>query len=176
MGNLIATTQATLDGVIDPVGEWVESGGDHAEYSFERQSQSAGLVLGRKTFEGLAAYWPGEEGKWADLVNGMAKYVGSETLAGELPWNGTLLEGDLRASIPGLKETVDGDLFMHGSGEFAYALASRGLIDLYEVYVNPLVLGEANLHVLGDRGRIPLELDDVKRFDSGVVLLTYRPL
>jgi dihydrofolate reductase len=176
MGKLIATTQCTVDGVIDPVGEWVEPGGDHAEYSFERQQASAGMVLGRKTFEGLAAYWPTEEGKWADMVNGMEKWVGSTTLSGDLEWKGTLLEGALEDSIPKLKAEVDGDLFMHGSGEFAYALAERGLVDLYEVYVNPVVWGDANLHVLGDRGRIPLELDDVKRFDSGVVLLTYLPL
>lgn len=56
MGKLIATTQATLDGVIDPVGEWVEPGGDHAEYSFERQAKSSGLVLGRKTFVVLLTY------------------------------------------------------------------------------------------------------------------------
>ena len=64
---------------------------------------------------------------------------------------------------------------MHGSGEFAYALAEKSLIDEYEVYVNPLVWGEGNVHVLGDRGTVRLELDDVKRFDSGVVLLTYLP-
>jgi dihydrofolate reductase len=55
-------------------------------------------------------------------------------------------------SIPKLKDEVDGDLFMHGSGEFAYALAETGLIDEYEVYLNPLVWGEGNVHVLGDRG------------------------
>jgi dihydrofolate reductase len=132
-------------------------------------------VLGRKTFEGLAGFWPSQTGKWADLVNPMPKYVGSRTLSGELEWNGTLLDGDLDESIPKLKVEVDGDLFLHGSGELAYALAERGLIDEYEVYVNPLVWGRGNLHVLGDRGTVRLELDDVKRFDSGVVLLTYRP-
>jgi dihydrofolate reductase len=175
MGNLIATTQATVDGVIDPVGEWVQPGGDHGEYSFDRQAMSAGLVLGRKTYEGLTGYWPNETGKWADMVNSMAKYVGSRSLSGDLDWNATLLEGGLEDSIPKLKEEVDGDLFMHGSGEFAYALAEKGLIDVYEVYLNPLVWGKANLHVLGDRGTVWLELDDVRRFDSGVVLLTYLP-
>ena len=175
MGKLIATTQATVDGVIDPVGEWVQEGGDHAEYSFERQARSAGLVLGRKTYEGLAGYWPGQSGKWADMVNPIAKYVGSRTLSGELEWNGTLLEGDVEDSIPRLKEEVDGDLFLHGSGEFAYALADKGLIDDYEVYLNPIVWGRGNVHVLGDRGTVRLELDGVKHFDSGVVLLSYRP-
>jgi hypothetical protein len=59
------------------------------------------------------------------MVNGLPKYVGSTTLSGELEWNATLLEGNLIDSIPRLKDAVDGDLFMHGSGEFAYALAER---------------------------------------------------
>jgi dihydrofolate reductase len=175
MGRLIATTQATVDGVIDPVGEWVQEGGDHAEYSFERQAKSAGLVLGRLTYEGLAGYWPSQSGEWADMVNPMPKYVGSKTLSGELEWNATLLEGDIEDSIPRLKGEVDADLFMHGSGEFAYALAEKGLIDELEVYLNPLVWGEGNVHVLGDRGTVRLELAGVRPFDSGVVLLTYHP-
>ncbi|HEX2129880.1 MAG TPA: dihydrofolate reductase family protein [Solirubrobacterales bacterium] len=175
MGKLIATTQATLDGVIDPVGEWVQPGGDHAEYSFERQARSSGLVLGRKTYEGLAGYWPNETGKWADMVNPMPKFVGSNSLSGDLEWNASLIEGPLEEAIPRLKEQVDGDLFMHGSGEFAYALAERTLVDEYEIYFNPLIWGEGNVHVLGDRGTVRLELADVKRFDSGVVLLTYVP-
>ena len=175
MGKLIATTQATVDGVIDPVGEWVQPDSDHGEYSFERQARSSGLVLGRKTYEGLAGYWPSQSGKWADMVNALAKYVGSNTLSGDLEWNATLLDGNLEDSIPILKDAVDGDLFMHGSGEFAYALAERDLIDVYEVYLNPLVWGEGNVHVLGDRGTVRMELEDVKRFDSGVVLLTYLP-
>jgi dihydrofolate reductase len=175
MGRLIATTQATVDGVIDPVGEWVAPDGDHGDYSFERQARSAGLVLGRKTYEGLAEFWPGQTGKWADMVNAMRKYVASGTLSGELEWNATALEGELEDSIPKLKEEVDGDLFVHGSGEFAYALAERGLVDEFEVYLNPLVWGGGNLHVLGDRGTVWLELDQVKRFSSDVVLLTYRP-
>ena len=175
MGKLIASTQATLDGVIDPVGEWVQPDGDHGDYSFERQAVASGLVLGRKTFEGLAGYWPSAEGKWADMINPMPKWVGSNTLSGDLEWNGTLLDGDLEDSVPKVKDEADGDLFMHGSGEFAYALAEKGLIDEFEVYVNPIVWGEGKVHILGDRGTVRMELGDMKRFDSGVVLLTYLP-
>jgi dihydrofolate reductase len=175
MGKLIATAQATLDGVVDPVAEWVQPDGDHGEYSFERQARSAGLVLGRKTYEGLAGYWPGQSGRWADMVNGLPKYVGSTTLSGELAWNATLLEGSLEDSVPKLKDAVAGDLFVHGSGEVAHALAEKGLVDEYEVYLNPLVWGRGNLHVLGDRGTVRMRLEDVRRFDSGVVLLTYLP-
>ncbi len=175
MGKLIATAQATIDGVVDPVADWVQPDGDHGEHSFERQARSAGMVLGRKTYEGLAAFWPSQVGKWADLVNAMSKHVGSTTLSGNLGWNATLLGGDLENSIPKLKDEVEGDLFMHGSGEFAYALAEKGLIDEFEIYLNPVVWGAGNLHVLGDRGTVRMELDAVKRFDSGVVMLSYRP-
>ena len=111
MGKLIATTQATVDGVIDPVGEWVQADGDHGDYSFERQARSSGLVLGRKTYEGLAGYWPSQSGKWADMVNPMPKYVGSRTLSVYLEWNATLLAENLQDSIPRLKNEVDGDGF-----------------------------------------------------------------
>ena len=175
MGKLIATTQATVDGVVDPVGEWVQPDGDHGVYSFERQARSSGLVLGRKTYEGLAGYWPSQSGTWADMVNALPKYVGSTTLTGDLEWNATLLAGDLEDAISKLKHEVDGDLFMHGSGEFAYALAEKSLIDEYEIYLNPLVWGRGNVHVLGDRGTVRMNLGDVKRFESGVVLITYLP-
>jgi hypothetical protein len=85
MGKLIATAQATIDGVIDPVGEWVQPDGDHGDYSFERQARSGGLVLGRKTYEGLAGYWPSQTGKWADMVNALPKYVGSNTVTASAP-------------------------------------------------------------------------------------------
>lgn len=177
MGKLIATTQATLDGVVDPVADWVIAGADHGEYSFERQRNSGGLLLGRKTYEGLAAFWPQQPDSdpWAKWINPLPKYVGSRTLSGPLDWNATLLEGDIETSIPKLKAEVDGDLFLHGSGEFAHALAEAGLVDVFEVYVNPLVWGRGNVHVLGDRSTVRMQLEDVKRFDSGVVLLTYLP-
>jgi dihydrofolate reductase len=177
MGKVIATTQATVDGVIDSVGEWVQPEGDHGEHSFELQRKSAGLLLGRKTYEGLAGFWPQqpESDKWAAMVNPLPKYVGSKTLSGDLEWNATLLEGDIETAVPELKSTLDGDLFCHGSGEFAYALAEAGLVDEFHVYVNPLVWG-GGVHVLGDLGKVRLELDDVTRFDSGVVLLSYRPV
>jgi dihydrofolate reductase len=175
MAKLIATTQATLDGVVDPVAEWVRPDEDHGQCSFERQARSGGLLLGRKTYEGLAGYWPTQTGRWADMVNALPKYVGSTTLSGDLPWNATLLRGAVEESIPKLKDELDGDLFLLGSGAFAYALAERGLVDEYEVYVNPLVWGRGHLHVLGDRGTVRMRLADVRRFDSGVVLLTYLP-
>ena len=109
------------------------------------------------------------------MVNSMRKWVRLELpLRVEIEWNATLLEGDLETSIPKLKQEVDGDLFVHGSGEFAPRWPKPGWWTCLEIYVNPIVWGEGNVHVLGDRGDREDELDDVKRFDSsGVVLLRY---
>ncbi len=154
MGKLIATTQATVDGVIDPVGEWVQPDGDHGDYSFERQARSSGLVLGRKTYEGLAGYWPSQSGKWADMVNSIAQVRRLRHPSGDSSGTRPCSRGN-RGLDPEAEGRVGGDLFMHGSGEFAYALAEKGLIDEYEVYLNPLVWGKGNVHVLGDRGNRP---------------------
>ena len=140
MGKLIATTQATLDGVIDPVGEWVQAEGDHGEYSFARQARSGGLVLGRKTYEGLAGYWPSQSGRWADgEPPAQVRRVRHPVRRSRVERHPA--RGGPEETIPALVDEVAGDLFMHGSGEWAYALAERGLIDEYEVYVNPLVWG-----------------------------------
>src|SRR5262245_65676762 len=124
MGKLIATTQATVDGVIDPVGEWVQPDGDHGVYSFDRQARSGGLVLGRKAYEGLAGYWPSQTGKWADMVNAIPKYVGSSTLSGDLDWNATRLKGGRENAIPTLKSEGDGGLLWHGGGGLASTRAA----------------------------------------------------
>lgn len=172
---LIATTQLTVDGVIDSVGEWVDPEGDHAMHSFELQKDSGGLVMGRKTYEGLAGFWPQQPDSdpWAAMINPMPKFVGSTTLEGPLEWNATLIDGGLDG-VQSLKDSAAGDLFVQGNGEFAYALADAGLVDEFHFYVNPLTWGEG-LHLFGDRGPIRLKLEDVRRFDSGVVGLTYLP-
>ena len=93
MGKLIASTQATVDGVIDPVCEWVQPDGDHGDYSFERQAESSGLVLGRKTYEGLGGYWPSASGKWADKIHPMpvrrVKSLSGDLDGTRLPSRGT---------------------------------------------------------------------------------------
>lgn len=172
---LIVTAQCTLDGVIDSVGEWVEPEKDHGTHSFELQRDSGGLVMGRKTYEGLAGFWPNQpdDDPWAAMINSLPKFVGSTTLEGPLEWNSTVIEGGLDG-VEALKDEADGDLWVQGNGEFAWALTDAGLVDEFVFYVNPLTWGKG-LHLFGDRGPLRLELADVKRFDSGVVGLTYLP-
>jgi Branched-chain amino acid transport system / permease component len=88
------------------------------------------MVLGRKTYEGLAAVWPtladdSAMGEFADRINSMPKYVASRSLSEPLAWNATLLEGDLTESVPALKER-HGLLVVSGAGEPAYAPVLAG--------------------------------------------------
>jgi dihydrofolate reductase len=79
MGRLIVTTQTTLDGVID-VGEWYVAEGEHDQAGKDQLRNASVVLLGRKTYEGLAAYWSPLEDEWANLINPKPKYVASRTL------------------------------------------------------------------------------------------------
>ena len=72
------------------------------------------MLLGRKTYEGLAAYWSPLTGEWADLINPMPKFVASRTLQGSVDWNATVIEGELAQGVPKVKEELDGDLMLIG--------------------------------------------------------------
>ena len=100
------------------------------------------MVLGRKTYEGLAAVWPKLAddptlGVFADQMNSMPKYVASGTLRGPLEWNATLLEGDLAQGVTALKDKHDRTLVAVGAGELAHALTRLGLVDEFWFWVSP---------------------------------------
>ena len=98
MGKLRISTAMTVDGLVDVTGWYVPEGG-HDRAGLEELDKAEAMLLGRKTYEGLAGYWPSAEGDWADLINPMPKYVVSRTLDGPLEWNATLLEGDAASSV-----------------------------------------------------------------------------
>ena len=125
MGRLIISTAMTVDGVIDGF-EWFVSEGGHDVVSRRQFVEAEAMLLGRKTYEGLAGYWPSQEGPWADLLNPMPKYVVSRTLSEPLEWNARLLEGELEEALPRLKDELDGDLVMSGCGELAREPARGG--------------------------------------------------
>ena len=108
MGRLIVSTQTTVDGVID-VGEWYVADGEHDRAGKDQLGHASAVLLGRKTYEGLAAYWSPLEDDWANLINPMPKYVASRTLRGPLEWNSTLLEGDATDAVSRLKAELPSD-------------------------------------------------------------------
>lgn len=172
MARLINTVTMTTDGVTD-VGEWYVAEGGHSHASREQFVDAGGLLLGRKTYDGLAAFWPGQTGIWADTLNPLQKFVASHSLRGQLEWNASVLEGDAKEGVAELKQRLEADLIMSGNGELAADLITEGLVDEIRFWVHPVVWGEGT-RPFEDR-TVGLRLLDVEPFDSGVVLLRYEP-
>jgi dihydrofolate reductase len=166
-------TTMTVDGVIS-VGEWYVSEGEHDRAAREQFVEGTAMLLGRKTYEGLAGYWSSQTGEWADRLNPMPKFVASRTLEGPLEWNAKLIEGDAALGVERLKAELDGDLFLIGCGELARHLLGHGLIDELRFWVHPAVWGPGERPFEADE-QIRLELLGSKTFDSGVTLLRYQP-
>lgn len=137
------------------------------------------LVMGRKTYEALAAVWPelanvpGYE-TYAARTNSMPKYVASRTLSEPLDWNATLLEGELSEGITALKDKHSGSLVVVGAGELAHNVLAQGLVDELWFWVSPS-LWPTGPRIFDDVGHVRLQLVGATTFSSGVVHLRYRP-
>jgi dihydrofolate reductase len=173
MSRLINTTTMTVDAVTD-VAEWFVSAGGHDDAARDQFEGTAGMLMGRKTYEGLAAYWPEQSGPWGDLLNPMPKFIASRTLQGSLDWNATAIEGDAAQGVSRLKAELDGDLFLIGCGELARHLLAGGLVDELRFWLHPSVWGEGARPYGGDK--VQLRLLDSTSYDSGVTLLRYEPV
>jgi dihydrofolate reductase len=173
VSKLILSTTMTVDGVIT-VGEWYVSEGEHDRASRDQFVDAAAMLMGRKTYEGLAGFWPSQTGEWADQLNPMPKFVASRTLEGPLEWNATLIEGDAGNGVERLKAELDGDLVLIGCGELARHLLENGLIDELRFWVHPAVWGPGE-RPFESVQQVRLALLDSQRFDSGVTLLRYEP-
>lgn len=173
MSRLIITVATTIDGVIDGF-EWYVPAGEHDQAGLEQFTGAGAMLLGRKTYEGLAAFWPTQTGPWADVVNRMPKVVASRTLSEPLEWNARLLHGELAEAVPRLKDELGRDVIVSGCGEFARNLLAEGVVDEVRFWVHPAVWGEGARPFQGEMVR--MRLLDSKGFDSGVTLLRYEPL
>jgi dihydrofolate reductase len=171
MGRLIVTTQMTLDGVID-VGEWYVAEGGHDRAGKEQLRNASAVLLGRMTYEGLAAYWSPLTDEWANLINSKPKYVASRTLHGPLEWNATLLEGDTTDAVSKLKDELPSDLLIYGCGALARSLLAATLVDELRFWVHPALWGSGERPLQGE-AQNRLRLLGSEAFDSGVTLLRY---
>ena len=174
MARLINTTSMTVDGVID-VGDWFVAAGDHddaARSLFE--TEDAAMLVGRKSFEGFASYWPSATGQWADVLNPMPKYVASRSTLGQLDWNATAIEGDAVDGVRNLKAAPAGDLVLSGCVELARKLIQAGLVDELYFWIHPRIQGPGGRPY--EEATVPVRLIEARQFDSGVTLLRYEPL
>jgi dihydrofolate reductase len=190
MGKLIVTEFVTLDGVAQAPGgpdEDRESGFTHGGWQaplvdqesggvmFEQARSMDALLLGRKTYEIFANYWPSapEEIPFTSLLNRVPKYVASRTLAGPLAWQGsTLVAGDLAEGITALKERHD-EVHVIGSLDLVQSLLRFGLVDRLNLWLYPLLLGSGK-QVFAD-GTVPtaLRLTESVTYPNGTLHLAY---
>jgi dihydrofolate reductase len=190
MAKLVVGTFVTVDGVMQAPGgpdEDREGGFEHGGWLAPHFSDELGgfmggligrsdtLLLGRKTYEIFAAYWPnaGDDDPMAQKLNSVPKYVASRTLE-TVDWNNsTLLSGDVAQEVAGLKERLDGEIHVTGSGNLAQTLLKNDLVDEFVLIVFPVVLGTGKR--LFAEGTIPrgLSRTDTQTFPSGVTVQTY---
>lgn len=181
MGRLIINNAITVNGAFEAPSPdtWFVVDPDTQAADLEHWLAADAMVLGRKTYEGLAAVWPqltavpGFE-TYADRMNSMPKYVASRTLREPLEWNATLIEGDVAEGVRSLKEEHNGNLIIPGCGELARDVTAHGLVDEVRFRVQPF-LWASGPRIFDGIGPIRLQLTGSTTFPSGVVLLCYRP-
>jgi len=174
---LAATLFMTLDGVVEAPDKWSFPfwSDETGKFKSDELRATDALLLGRVTYEGFAAAWPGrkdEEG-FADRFNSMPKYVASKTLK-KLEWNNShLLKGDLAAEVSRLKQQPGHDIVIHGSPSLIRSLLPHDLIDEYRLLVYPIVLGRGK-RLFDEASQAKLKLAESETFSKGVVKLVYR--
>jgi dihydrofolate reductase len=190
MGKLVVTEFVTLDGVAQAPGAPDEDheggfayGGwqapvvddDSGDVMLEQAQRMDALLLGRKTYEIFAGYWPNmaQDNPWAMLLNRVPKHVASRTLKDPLAWSGSsVIAGDLGAGIAAIKERHD-ETHVIGSLDLVQSLLRLGLVDRLNLWVYPLLLGSGK-RVFAD-GTVPtaLQLVESKIYASRNVHLVY---
>ena len=134
------------------------------------------LLLGRTTYQTMAANWPHmpADNPFTAWINAMPKYVASTTLTVPLEWNATLLEGDAPAAVAAVKDSDGPDLNVLGSGVLVQTLRAHGLIDEYLLSIFPLLLGSGT-RLFPDGAEAELELLDSITTTTGVIIARFRP-
>ena len=195
MRKVIVNEWMTLDGVVQAPGAPDEDtsggfthGGWHMRYmdeaaqrsALEAITQAGGFLLGRRTYEIFAAYWPNageEEQVVARPLNTKPKYVASRTLTEPLAWeNSTLLDGDVAAAVAALKREDGADLHVIGSTALVQTLIEHALVDEFRLMIDPLLVGGGKRIFREDGGLRPLRLVDSEVTTAGAILATYAPV
>ncbi len=182
---LVVSAYSSLDGVVqDPVGmensglgDWTSpfSRGPDGDEIMHQELWAADIVLlGRTTYDGFAPVWPmvDDPAGFARKLNGMRKYVASNTLK-EATWTNTsVLSGDVAGAVRGLKAEDGGDILVYGSVGLVHSLLPHGLVDKVHLLIYPTVLGRGSrLFPAGYASRF--ELADLKRLGSGIIHAEY---
>ena len=136
------------------------------------------LLFGRRTWQGMAAAWPGRAGDpYADKMNAVKKYVASRTLTpDDMTWNSTLLSpDDAVGDIAALRAQDGGDILIWGSASLTTTLLAEGLVDELILLIEPILLGGGKRIFPEDGTARPLQLVKSVAASTGVQVCTYRP-
>ena len=180
MRKVVAVELVSVDGIMESPERWAftYSNDEMEEANASGMAASDALLIGRVTYEGMAAYWPNQPGgtPMVDYINSVPKYVVSTTLEEPLEWNNsTLIDGnEFAEEIAGLRRQSGKDITILGSGTLVRSLLGEGLLDELRLMVHPIVLGGGKRLFDGGDDRKPLELLDSRRFGTGVLFITYR--
>jgi dihydrofolate reductase len=193
MGKVIVIEHLTLDGVMQAPGHpdedsrdgfqhggWANRSQDPAmqEVMGAHMSSAWSLLAGRTTYERFADYWPKQApNPFTEALNRVQKYVASTTLTEPLPWqHSTLLKGDAAVAVARLKEDLDENLVVFGSGVLVRSLLPRNLVDEFVLLIHPLLLGSGRrLFPSSGSDLFAFRLIDSATTATGVMIGTYQP-
>ncbi len=183
MGKIIVFNMVTLDGYFEgPKREidWHHVDEEFNEFAIEQLNTVDTLLFGRLTYELMAGYWPTtqaikDDPIVANKMNSLKKIVFSKTLP-QADWQNTrLIKDNFVGEVSKLKLRPGKDMFIFGSSDLAVSFIPHGLIDEYQIMVNPVFLGSGKPFLKGIQNRIELRLIKTKSFKSGNVLIYYEP-
>ena len=184
MGKIVISENVSLDGVIqDPagvegfsLGGWVGRIGSQgreeaAKVALDEALGAEAFLLGRRSYEFLAARWPSRSGPLAERLNSLPKYVVSSTLEAPVWNNTTVLKGDVIDDVSKLKQEIDGEIVVAASFQLWHTLLKRDLVDELRLMIYPVVLG-AGERLFGDSSeKKPMRLVSTRTVDDLALLI-----
>ena len=187
MGKIVVSENVTLDGVIqDPAGDegfrhggWVgliSNSPQLGQLALDEALGQEAFLLGRRSYEWLAARWPSRTGELADRLNSLPKYVVSSTLEHPSWNNSTVLNGDVVTEVSELKQELAGEIVVPGSFQLVHTLMEHDLVDEIRLKIFPVVLG-AGQRLWGQTSdKKPMRLAGTRTVEGGIAYLTYQPI
>lgn len=176
MGKIIAVEYLSLNGVMENPGWSGPYFNDELQqFQHDNLFEADALLLGRVTYEGFKAAWPGmtDEQGFAVRMNTLPKYVATGTLT-EPEWNASFLDGELAGAVARLKDSGQ-TLLINGSADLVNQLTEHQLIDEYRLMIYPVLVGAGKPLFDGRDPERALTLTASRSTQSGVVILTYVP-
>jgi dihydrofolate reductase len=160
--------------------DWHNVDHEFGTFAVEQLDSVDTLVFGRKTYEGMASFWPSTQAMQGDAetakrMNAREKIVFSRTLE-RADWENTrIARGDVAEEVAKIKEGDGKDALVLGSSDLSVTLSELGLIDEYRLLVNPIALSDGKPLFEGLHRDLRLKLKGARTFANGNVLLTYVP-